>query len=105
MLHLYCNYDLPFIAVNLFKVTDFSLKNVTDDSIVVEWSTTQNFPGVIVSYTVTFNGSINSNVSSPYLIKNLSDGEVHSVQITSNVKGRDGREATAMSDVKLTRTG
>nr|XP_022295059.1 phosphatidylinositol phosphatase PTPRQ-like [Crassostrea virginica] len=91
--------------VNLFKVTDISLKNVTEDSIVVEWSTTQNFPGVMVSYTVTFNGLINSNVSSPHLIKSLSDGEVHSVQITSNVRGRDGREATAMSDVKFfTRT-
>nr|XP_022293460.1 phosphatidylinositol phosphatase PTPRQ-like [Crassostrea virginica] len=90
--------------VNLFKVTDFSLKNVTEDSIVVEWSTIQNFPGVMVSYTVTFSGSINSHVSSPYLIKNLSDGEVQSVQITSNVRGRDGGEATAMSDVKFTRT-
>nr|XP_022293817.1 fibronectin-like [Crassostrea virginica] len=58
----------------------------------------------MVSYTVTFNGSINSNVSSPHLIKSLSDGEVHPVQITSNVRGRDGREATAMSDVKFTRT-
>ena len=78
---------------------------MTEDSIVVEWTAIQNFPGVTVNYTVTFNGSVSSNVSSPYLIKNLSDGEVHSVQITSNVKGRDGREATAMSDLKFTRTG
>ena len=78
---------------------------MTEDSIVVEWSAIQNFPGVMVNYTVTFNGSVNSNVSSPYLIKSLSDGEVHSVQIISTVRGRDGREATAMSDVKLTRTG
>ena len=105
MLHLYCNYDLPFFAVNLFKVTDISLKNVTEDSIVVEWSAIQNFPGVMVNYTVTFNGLVNSDVSSPHLIKSLSDGEVHSVQITSNVRGRDGREATVMSDVKFTRTG
>ena len=98
-------FDLPFFTVNLFKVAVFTLENVTEDSIVVEWNATQNFPGVMVNYTVTFNGSVSSNVSSPYLIKNLSDGEVHSVQITSNVRGRDGREATAMSDVKFTRTG
>ena len=72
---------------------------------MVERIATQNFPGVMVSYTVTFNGSVNSHVSSPYLIKSLSDGKLHSVQITSNVRGRDGREATVMSDVKFTRTG
>ena len=81
------------------------MKNVTKDSIVVEWNANQNYPGVMVNYTVTFNGSVNSNVSSPYLIKNISDGEVHSVQIKSNVRGRDGREAAVMSDVELTRTG
>lgn len=97
--------ERPFpLSVEAFKA-NVTLKNVTDNSILVDW-TTLDISGVDVYYEIMFNTSMLSNISSPpHLIKNLSNGEVQSVQVTSIVKGRDDRIEFVMSDVYFIRTG
>lgn len=92
------------LSVNEFKAM-VTLKNVTDNSILVDW-TTVDISGVDAYYEVIFNTSTLYNISSPpQLITNLTNGEVQSVQITSIVKGRDDRIEIVMSDISFIRTG
>lgn len=92
------------LSVNEFKAM-VTLKNVTDNSILVDW-TTVDISGVDVYYEVIFNNTTISNISAPpQLITNLSNGEVQSIQVTSIVKGRDDRIEIVMSDVSFIRTG
>ncbi|XP_052707588.1 tyrosine-protein phosphatase 10D-like isoform X2 [Crassostrea angulata] len=90
-------------SVNEFKAM-VTLKNVTDNSILVDW-TTVDISGVDVYYEVIFNITTLPNITSPpQLITNLSNGEVQSIQVTSIVKGRDDRIEIVMSDVSFIRT-
>ncbi|XP_062582171.1 receptor-type tyrosine-protein phosphatase F-like isoform X2 [Saccostrea cucullata] len=94
--------DMSCISVDGFQANIF-IENVTETSILVAWNTTQ-YPGVEVYFTITFNGTMVSNVSSPHLIEYLTDGDVHSLQITSNVTGRDMRTESVMSKMEYVRT-
>jgi hypothetical protein len=87
-----------------FRV-NVSLENVTESSVLISWTLTHNYSGVHVYYTVRFNETAISNVTSPYLVQNLTDGEIHAVQIISNVRGRDMRVETVISTVQFVRTG
>uniref|UniRef100_A0A8W8J8N7 Fibronectin type-III domain-containing protein n=1 Tax=Magallana gigas TaxID=29159 RepID=A0A8W8J8N7_MAGGI len=80
------------------------LKNVIDNSILVDW-TTLDISGVDVCYEIVFNTLTLYNISSPpQLITNLSNGEVQAVQVTSIAKRRDDRIEIVMSDVFFIRT-
>lgn len=90
-------------TVDAFKA-NVTIKNVTDSSILVDW-TTLDISGVGVYYEVMFNSSTVCNISSPpYLIKNLSNGEIHTIQVKSFVKGRDDRVESVVSDLVFVRT-
>lgn len=102
-LHVYTERLSP-LSVDDFKAI-VTLKNVTDNSILVDW-TTLDIGGVEVYYEVIFNITTLPNITSPpQLITNLMNGEVQSIQVTSIVKGRDGRIEMVMSDVSFIRTG
>lgn len=101
--HAYTECLSP-LSVDAFKA-NVTFKNVTDNSILVDW-TTVDISGVDVYYEVIFNNTTLSNISAPpQLITNLSNGEVQSVQVISIVKGRDDRTNTVMSEVSFIRTG
>ncbi|XP_056014637.1 receptor-type tyrosine-protein phosphatase H-like isoform X3 [Ostrea edulis] len=86
-----------------FKVT-ITVESVTETSLLISWMNGLDYSGVHVYYTITFNDSVVSNVSSPHLIKNLTDGEIHSVMITSNIRGRDMRLSAVNSNLEYVRT-
>ncbi|XP_065927516.1 phosphatidylinositol phosphatase PTPRQ-like [Magallana gigas] len=93
---------------NVTDVDEFKaivrLKNVIDNSILVDW-TTLDISGVDVCYEIVFNTLTLYNISSPpQLITNLSNGEVQAVQVTSIAKRRDDRIEIVMSDVFFIRT-
>lgn len=95
---------LLVFLVEAFKVL-VKFENVTDHSILVNWATLK-IGGVNVTYKIMFNDSVAINIRSPpYLINNLSDGEVHSVQVTLIVKRRDDRMTSVKSEVYYVRTG
>ncbi|XP_062616409.1 uncharacterized protein LOC134278098, partial [Saccostrea cucullata] len=92
------------VSANLYDFeVNITIGNVTETSILVAWNTTQ-YPGVEVYFTIAFNNTPINNVSSPHLIENMTDGEVHSLQITSTVTGRDMRTESVMSKVEYVRT-
>lgn len=102
-IYMYKQNAFSSLAVNEFKAM-VTLKNVTDNSILVDW-TTVDISGVDVYYEVIFNITTLPNITSPpQLITNLSNGEVQSIQVTSIVKGRDDRIEIVMSDVSFIRT-
>ncbi|XP_062582145.1 uncharacterized protein LOC134243923 [Saccostrea cucullata] len=80
-----------------------NVENVTETSMVVAWNTTY-YPGVEVYFTITFNNTMISNATSPHLIGNLRDGEVHSILIQSHVTGRDTRKESVDSVLQYVRT-
>ncbi|XP_062582177.1 receptor-type tyrosine-protein phosphatase beta-like isoform X2 [Saccostrea cucullata] len=94
--------DMSCTSVKDFQASIF-IENVTETSILVAWNTT-HYPGVEVYFTIDFNNTPINNVSSPHLIENLTDGEVHTLLITSNVTGRDMRTESVMSNVEYVRT-
>lgn len=92
------------LPVDEFKAI-VTLKNVTDNSILVDW-TTVDIGDVDVYYVVIFNYTPLASISfPPKLITNLSNGEVQSVQVTSIVKGRDKKMEIVMSEISFIRTG
>lgn len=104
-MYMYISHTFFFtVSVDSFKVT-IKVENVTETSLVISWMNGMDYSGVHVYYIITFNDSVVSNVSSPHLIKNLTDGEIHSVMITSNIRGRDMRLSAVNSNLEYVRTG
>lgn len=95
---------LLLFSVEGFKFT-VKIENATDDSILVNW-TRLDISAVDVNYQIIFNRLVAIVISSPpYLIKNLSDGEIYSVKVICIVRRRDNGGVYVMSDMVFVRTG